>query len=76
MQGITRVFTTAIRRGGPTWVAGAIAAGPATMAALVTAGAGAGYRLMWVVVASAVLGATVQWLSTHVALVTETSRRC
>ena len=71
MQGTSRVFTTAIRRGGPTWVAGAIAAGPATMAALVTAGAGAGYRLMWVVVASAVLGATVQWLSTHVALVTE-----
>ncbi|MDR9411677.1 MAG: divalent metal cation transporter [Haloquadratum sp.] len=60
-----------VRRGGPTWVAGAIAAGPATMAALVTAGATAGYGLLWVVLASALLGATTQWLSTHLGIVTE-----
>ena len=71
MRSIIPRVTSAIRRSGPTWVAGAIAAGPATMAALVTAGAGAGYRLMWVVLASALLGATVQWLSTRVALVTD-----
>ena len=41
------------------------------MAALVTAGATAGYGLLWVVLASALLGATTQWLSTHLGIVTE-----
>jgi manganese transport protein len=71
MQATTGRIAAAVRRGGPTWVAGAIAAGPATMAALVTAGATAGYGLMWVVVASALLGATTQWLSTRLAIVSE-----
>jgi len=70
MQMLTGRVAAAVRRGGPTWVAGAIAAGPATMAALVTAGATAGYQLMWVVFASAALGATTQWLATRLGLVT------
>lgn len=56
---------------GPSWVAGAIAAGPATMATLVTAGAGYGYDLLWVVVLSAVAGALAQYLAMRLGLLTE-----
>lgn len=56
---------------GPSWVAGAIAAGPATMASLITAGATFGYGLLWVVVLSAVLGATAQYLAMRLGLLTE-----
>ncbi|WP_049928587.1 NRAMP family divalent metal transporter [Halopiger goleimassiliensis] len=62
---------TFIRRLGPTWLAGAIAAGPATMASLLTAGAGYGYALLWVVVLSAVLGAVGQYLAMRLGLLTE-----
>jgi manganese transport protein len=60
-----------LREMGPTWVAGAIAAGPATMASLLTAGAGFGYTLLWVVVLSAVLGALAQYLAMRLGLLTE-----
>lgn len=56
---------------GPTWLAGAIAAGPATMASLVSGGAGFGYALLWIVVLSAVLGAFSQYLAARVGLLTE-----
>ena len=56
---------------GPTWLAGAIAAGPATMASLVVAGASFGYALLWVVIVSALFGALAQYLSTKLALATE-----
>jgi manganese transport protein len=56
---------------GPAWVAGAIAAGPATMASVITAGATFGYALLWVVVASAVLGAVAQYLAMRLGLLTE-----
>jgi len=56
---------------GPSWVAGAIAAGPATMASVITAGATFGYDLLWVVVLSAVLGATAQYLAMRLGLLTE-----
>ncbi|MFO7834056.1 MAG: divalent metal cation transporter [Halohasta sp.] len=56
---------------GPTWLAGAIAAGPATMASLVVAGASFGYTLLWVVIVSALFGALAQYLSTKLALATE-----
>ncbi|SNZ12397.1 manganese transport protein [Natronoarchaeum philippinense] len=56
---------------GPTWVAGAIAAGPASMAAVLGAGATFGYALLWVVVLSALLGATTQYLSMRLGLLTE-----
>ncbi|GAB3668057.1 NRAMP family divalent metal transporter [Halopiger thermotolerans] len=59
------------RRLGPTWLAGAIAAGPATMASLVVAGASYGYALLWVVLLSAVLGATGQYLAMRLGLLTE-----
>ena len=56
---------------GPTWVAGAIAAGPATMASVITAGASFGYTLLWVVVASAIFGALAQYLSMRLGILTE-----
>ncbi len=56
---------------GPTWLAGAIAAGPATMASLLVAGASFGYALLWVVIVSAIFGALAQYLSTKLALATE-----
>jgi manganese transport protein len=56
---------------GPTWLAGAIAAGPATMASLLVAGASFGYALLWVVVLSAVLGTVGQYLAMRLGLLTE-----
>ncbi len=56
---------------GPTWIAGAIAAGPATIASLVTAGAVFGYDLLWVVVLSAGAGALAQYLAMRLGLLTE-----
>ncbi|EMA05197.1 MULTISPECIES: NRAMP family divalent metal transporter [Haloferax] len=56
---------------GPSWVAGAIAIGPATMASVITAGATFGYTLLWVVVLSAILGASAQYLSMRLGLLTE-----
>ncbi|MFB6305350.1 MAG: NRAMP family divalent metal transporter [Haloferacaceae archaeon] len=59
-----------LSRTGPTWLAGAIAAGPATMASLLTAGATFGYALLWVVVLSATLGAVAQYLAARLGLLT------
>lgn len=56
---------------GPAWLAGAIAAGPATMASVLSAGASFQYALLWVVVLSAVLGATAQYLAMRLGLLTE-----
>jgi manganese transport protein len=56
---------------GPAWVAGAIAAGPATMGSLLAAGAGYEYALLWVVVLSAVAGALSQYLAMRLGLLTE-----
>ncbi|MEZ3115876.1 divalent metal cation transporter [Halobaculum sp. MBLA0147] len=56
---------------GPSWVAGAVAAGPATMASLVTAGATFGYDLLWVVICSALFGSLAQYLAVRVGLATE-----
>lgn len=60
-----------LKRLGPTWIAGAIAAGPATMATVITAGASFGYSLLWVVILAAVFGAFAQYLSMRVGLLTE-----
>ena len=56
---------------GPSWVAGAIAAGPATMASLITGGADYGYALLWVVILSAVAGTLAQYLAMRLGLLTE-----
>jgi manganese transport protein len=64
-RGTVREYVDAM---GPSWVAGAIAAGPATMASLITAGAGFGYSLLWVVVLSAVAGTVSQYLAMRLGL--------
>jgi manganese transport protein len=66
-------LATLLDRMGPTWLAGAIAAGPATMASLITAGATFGYTLLWIVLLSAVLGALAQYLSTRLGLLSGTT---
>ena len=60
-----------LREMGPAWVAGAIAAGPASMASLLGAGASLGYTLLWVVVLSAGAGAVSQYLAMRLGLFTE-----
>ncbi len=76
----TATNVTALNRGtvqkylaemGPSWVAGAIAAGPATMASLITAGAMFGYTLLWVVILSAIAGTLAQYLAMRLGLLTE-----
>ncbi|MFC6728078.1 divalent metal cation transporter, partial [Natronoarchaeum mannanilyticum] len=69
--GSTDGLRAKLSRLGPTWIAGAIAAGPASMAAVLGAGATFGYALLWVVVLSALLGATAQYLSMRLGLLTE-----
>ncbi|RLM49963.1 NRAMP family divalent metal transporter [Halorubrum sp. Atlit-28R] len=56
---------------GPSWVAGAIAAGPATMASLIAAGASFDYTFLWVVILSAAAGAVAQFLAMRLGLLTE-----
>ena len=55
---------------GPSWIVGAIAAGPATMASVITAGATFGYTFLWIVILSAVLGSLAQYLSMRLGLLT------
>jgi manganese transport protein len=69
-SGLTNVVSN-LKNMGPAWLAGAIAAGPATMAAVLGAGATFEYALLWVVVLSAVLGTTAQYLSMRLGLLTE-----
>ena len=66
--GTVREYLSAM---GPSWVAGAIAAGPATMASLITAGAIFDYQLLWVVVLSAFAGTLAQYLAMRLGLLTE-----
>lgn len=61
-----------VRRLGPTWIAGAVAAGPATVATVMTAGASFRYRLLWVVILAAIFGALAQYLAMRVGLLSET----
>ena len=70
-SGLTARLDAYLSGMGPSWVAGAIAAGPATIASLVTAGALFGYQLLWVVVLSAGAGALVQYLAMRLGLLTE-----
>ncbi|SEH16646.1 manganese transport protein [Natronorubrum sediminis] len=60
-----------LERLGPTWLAGAIAAGPATMVSLLVAGASFGYSMLWVVVLSAILGTLGQYLAMRLGILTE-----
>jgi manganese transport protein len=57
-----------IRQMGPAWIISAVACGPATLASVSIAGASYGFKLLWVVVLSAVFGATAQYLATRIGI--------
>lgn len=53
---------------GPAWIIGAVACGPATLASVAIAGATYGYKMLWVVILSAVFGTTAQYLAARVGI--------
>lgn len=57
-----------IRRMGPAWIISAVACGPATLASVSLAGSRFGYRLLWVVILSALLAFVAQYLAARVGL--------
>ncbi len=58
-----------VKRMGPAWIISAVACGPATLASVSRAGAAYGFDLLWVVVLSAVFGATAQYLAARVGVI-------
>jgi len=69
--GVSETLTEYLGEMGPSWVAGAVAAGPATIGSLITAGGAYGYGMLWVVVLSAGAGALAQYLAMRLGLLTE-----
>jgi manganese transport protein len=57
------------RQMGPAWIISAVACGPATLASVSIAGAAYGFDLLWVVVLSAVFGATAQYLAARIGVI-------
>ncbi len=66
---MVRHWKSYISEMGPGWVVGAVACGPATLASLCIAGASFGFRLLWVVILSALLGATAQYLAARIGII-------
>ena len=60
--------STYFKEMGPAWIISAVACGPATLASVSIAGATYGYRLLWVVILSAVFGTTAQYLAARVGI--------
>ena len=56
-------------RFGPAWIISAVAAGPATMASVAIAGGTYGYAFLWVVILSALLACTNQYMSAKIGLI-------
>jgi manganese transport protein len=56
---------------GPAWVISAVACGPATLASVSLSGSSFGYAFMWVVILSAVFGATAQYLAAKTGVIFE-----
>lgn len=56
---------------GPAWIISAVACGPATLASVSLSGSSFGYAFLWVVILSAVFGATAQYLSAKVSVIFE-----
>ena len=54
---------------GPAWIISAVACGPATLASVSIAGASYGFNLLWVVILSAVFGATAQYLAARIGII-------
>ncbi len=58
-----------VRQMGPAWIISAVACGPATLASVCIAGASYGFTLLWVVILSAVFGATAQYLAARIGII-------
>ncbi|MBU4425684.1 MAG: divalent metal cation transporter [Proteobacteria bacterium] len=58
-----------LRQMGPAWIVSAVACGPATLASVSIAGASYGFELLWVVILSAVFGATAQYLGARIGII-------
>lgn len=69
-QGYKSRWLAYLRRMGPAWIVSAVACGPATIASVSAAGIGYGYQLLWVVVLSALLGTTAQYLAARLGVLT------
>lgn len=54
---------------GPAWIISAVACGPATLASVSIAGASYGFDLLWVVILSAIFGATSQYLAARIGII-------
>ncbi|UCH06681.1 MAG: divalent metal cation transporter [Deltaproteobacteria bacterium] len=61
-------LSTYLRQMGPAWIISAVACGPATLASVCIAGASYGFKLLWVVILSAVFGATAQYLGARIGI--------
>ncbi len=61
----------AFRKMGPSWVISAVACGPATLASVSLSGSSFGYTFLWVIILSAVFGATAQYLAAKTAVIFE-----
>jgi len=59
------------RNFGPAWVISAVACGPATLASVSLSGSTFGYTFLWVVLLSAIFGATAQYLAAKAGVVFE-----
>ncbi|TKB25259.1 divalent metal cation transporter [Desulfopila sp. IMCC35006] len=64
----TRKLWEQIREMGPAWIISAVACGPATLASVAIAGSTYGYKMLWVVILSAVFGTTAQYLAARVGI--------
>ncbi|HUT69542.1 MAG TPA: divalent metal cation transporter [Desulfatiglandales bacterium] len=63
-----RRWPTYFRQMGPAWIISAVACGPATLASVCIAGASYGFELLWVVILSAIFGATAQYLGARIGI--------
>ncbi len=66
-QGLKK-YRTYIKEMGPAWIISAVACGPATLASVSIAGASYGYKMLWVVIFSAIFGTTAQYLAARVGI--------
>ncbi len=57
------------KRMGPAWIISAVACGPATLASVSVAGAAFGYKLLWVIVLSALFAFVAQYLAAKLGIV-------
>ncbi len=62
-------WTEFIGEMGPAWIISAVAMGPATMASVAMAGGLFGYRVLWVVVLSALLAFVVQYMAAKTGII-------